>query len=191
MAHGWEVRFDTASPVNARLWGGGGWEQRMRGMERIRSVKFCESVFIWGRLSTSAGSVQACGGVDGQRTLSRNHGRERVTARGWTSVSTRLRQLTQGFGEGETVRMAGWWSTDFVAESRTGTDDGARRVEVRFGEGEACGGVWWSTDFVTESWAGTDDGARVGKSVSTRLRPSLRSQRKALGEGKERVKDEG
>jgi hypothetical protein len=41
------------------------------------------------------------------RQSTQGFGLERMTGRGWESVSTRLRQSTQGFGEGEVVRAAG------------------------------------------------------------------------------------
>jgi hypothetical protein len=94
------------------------------------------------RKALGRGRLSVRRGVDGQRTLSRNHRRERVTVRGWKSrfdtaspVNTRL---WGGGGcplrQAQCRRAAGCgWSTDFVTESRIGTGDGAR-VEVRFGE---------------------------------------------------------
>jgi hypothetical protein len=65
----------------------------------------------------------------------KSFGLERMTARG-------VSPFRHGFAPpcGRNARLWGgggcpcggvWWSTDFVTESRTGTDDGAR-VEVRF-----------------------------------------------------------
>ena len=78
-------------------------------------------------------------------------GRERMSVRGGKSVSTGFRQAQppaqrKALGRGRlststlpvvAVQACGGvgWSTDFVTESRTGTDGGAR-VGVRFGEGE-------------------------------------------------------
>lgn len=97
---------------------------------------------------------------------------------------------TQGFGMGEGVRVVGWWSTDSVTDSRTGTDGGRFRQgfdtaslvnhqlnpRLRGGGGCPCGGEKPSTNenreftngrrairaFVKNSWMVSQCGGHFG-----------------------------
>jgi hypothetical protein len=85
------------------------------------------------------GDAVRAAGCGGQRTLSRNHGRERMMVRGWKSASGRGRLSVR---RGVVVNGGNEFPSRHMEVLRTGTDDGAR-LEVHFGDGGGCpcGGV--------------------------------------------------